>query len=110
MRTLLRDARYGLRVLTKNPAFAAAAVLSAGLSYFSVSISNFFAWREQSRSFEALGAYREDGFNLLVNDERCEWVALGRPRISSKLWRSGLCWDARSRQTRTVPGATRSSC
>ena len=109
MRTLLQDVRYGLRVLTKNPAFTAAAVLtlalgvganvaifslfnglllrplpypeserlvrlwdrneSAGLPYFSVSIPNFFAWREQSRSFEALGAYREDGFNLLSNHE-----------------------------------------
>ena len=120
---MLQDARYGLRVLTKNPSFTAAAVLtlalgvganvaifslfnglllrplpypeserlvllwdrneSAGLSHFSVSIPNFFAWREQGRSFEALGAYREDGFNLLVNDEP---VRVGGARATAGLF------------------------
>jgi putative ABC transport system permease protein len=37
--------------------------------YFSVTIGNFVTWREQSRKFEALGAYREDGFNLHVGGE-----------------------------------------
>jgi putative ABC transport system permease protein len=37
--------------------------------YFSVSTGNFVAWREESLAFEALGAYREDGFNLLVGGE-----------------------------------------
>jgi predicted permease len=37
---------------------------AAGLPYFSVSPANYFAWREASRTLEALGAYREDGFTL----------------------------------------------
>jgi putative ABC transport system permease protein len=36
---------------------------------FSVSIGNYATWRDESRHFEALGAYREDGFNLLIGGE-----------------------------------------
>lgn len=37
---------------------------SAGLPYFSVSPANYFAWQRQSRTLDAIGAYREDGFTL----------------------------------------------
>ncbi len=37
--------------------------------FFSVTVGNFISWRDESRGFEALGAYREDGFNLLVEGE-----------------------------------------
>jgi putative ABC transport system permease protein len=36
---------------------------------FSVTFGNYLTWREQSTGFEALGAYREDGFSLLVDGE-----------------------------------------
>ena len=37
--------------------------------FFSVTVSNFFDWREESKSFAAIGAYRETGLNLMVNGE-----------------------------------------
>ncbi len=37
--------------------------------FFSVSAGNFVAWRGEARSFDELGAYREDGFNLLLEGE-----------------------------------------
>jgi putative ABC transport system permease protein len=36
----------------------------AGLLFFSASVPHFFAWRDRTRSFAAVGAYREDSFTL----------------------------------------------
>ncbi len=36
---------------------------------FSASVAHFYGWKEQSELFEGIGAYRESGFNLLVNGE-----------------------------------------
>ncbi|HSF18653.1 MAG TPA: ABC transporter permease [Vicinamibacteria bacterium] len=37
--------------------------------FFSVSVGNFLTWRSEARQFEELGAYREDGFNLLIDGD-----------------------------------------
>ncbi|HXV60986.1 MAG TPA: ABC transporter permease [Vicinamibacteria bacterium] len=37
--------------------------------FFSVSVGNFLTWRDEVRRFDELGAYREDGFNLLVDGD-----------------------------------------
>ena len=39
------------------------------IPFFSVTTGNFVAWRGEARLFEEIGAYREDGFNLLVEGE-----------------------------------------
>lgn len=102
METLLQDFRYGWRMLGKNPAFTAIAVLTlalgigansalfsvvngvllnplpyhrpAQLFYLysktpqfgqaSVSYPNFLDWREQSRTFASMAAFRGTDFNL----------------------------------------------
>jgi putative ABC transport system permease protein len=42
---------------------------ATGALFFSVSPPSYFDWREQSRAFEEMGAYREDGFNLAADGE-----------------------------------------
>ncbi len=37
------------------------------LLYFSVTVPNYFDWREQNQVFEEMAAYREGGFNLTDN-------------------------------------------
>jgi predicted permease len=102
MGTFWQDVRYGVRVLLRNPAFTAIAVLTLALgigantSLFSVvngvllnplpfpepgrlysvytrtetfpqasvAYQNFLDWQKDNRVFSALGAYREDNFNL----------------------------------------------
>ncbi len=56
---------------------------SAGLSQFSVSPANYFSWREQSRSLEAIAALREDGLGVTVGDavER-----LGAARVTASIF------------------------
>jgi putative ABC transport system permease protein len=103
MKNLLRDARYGVRLLLRKPGFTVVAVmtlalgigantaiftvthalllkplpydrpdqlvivnennLSRGWASFSVSPANFFDWRDQTRSFERLAAWRGASFN-----------------------------------------------
>jgi putative ABC transport system permease protein len=41
---------------------------TAGLTYFSVSPANYFAWQQHSRTIQAMGAYREDGFTIATAD------------------------------------------
>jgi putative ABC transport system permease protein len=37
--------------------------------YFSVTAGNFLAWKEEAKTFQAMGAYREEGLDLILNGE-----------------------------------------
>jgi putative ABC transport system permease protein len=62
--------------------------------FFSVSIGNFVSWRDESRRFEALGAYREDGLNLLVGGEAVRYPGA---RVTASLLRVLRVTPARGR-------------
>jgi len=75
--------------------------------YFSVSTGNFVAWRGEARLFEELGAYREDGFNLLVEGEP---LRVPGSRVSANLLRVLAVTAARGRgflDEEERPGAER---
>ncbi len=75
--------------------------------YFSVSTGNFVTWRDESRELEALGAYREDGFNLLVDREAVRYPGA---RVTASLLRVLGVTPARGRtflEEEDRPGAER---
>lgn len=61
---------------------------AAGLAYFSVAPAHYFDWQQRSRTVEAIGAYREDGFTLAtaeggdrIDGARVTWSLLDVLRI-----------------------------
>ena len=53
----------------------------AGLSRFSVSPANYFAWRSRATSLQTLGAYREDGLTVSI-DGASERVDVTKMRLA----------------------------
>ncbi len=70
MGELLRDLRYGLRGLVRNPGLAAvaAATLTLGIGATTSSPANFLDWKARSVSFEDVAGFVRENFNVTHGD------------------------------------------